>query len=228
MFRPYAAVLAITAALAPAVFAATEADKRLDAAADLVTDMMNASDKGIPQDLLNKSECVVLVPGLKKAAFVVGAKFGRGFATCRNPNGTGWTAPASIRIEGGSVGFQIGASEQDVLLLIMNMTGMKRLLQDKFTLGAEATVAAGPVGRDASAQTDAIMRAEKLSYSRSRGLFAGISLQGATLRPDVDANEELYGKKIGNKEILTGDIPAPAAAAKVETLLNRNSSRRTK
>jgi lipid-binding SYLF domain-containing protein len=218
----------LTAALAPAVFAATEADKRLDAAADLVTDMMNASDKGIPQDLLNKSECVVLVPGLKKAAFVVGAKYGRGFATCRNPNGTGWTAPASIRIEGGSVGFQIGASEQDVLLLVMNMSGMKRLLQDKFTLGAEATVAAGPIGRDASAQTDAILRAEMLSYSRSRGLFAGISLQGATLRPDEDANEELYGKKIGNKEILSGDLPAPPAAAKLETLLNRNSSRRTK
>jgi lipid-binding SYLF domain-containing protein len=228
MFRTCFAILAVGAALAPAVFAATEADKRLDAAADLVTDMMNASDKGIPQDLLNKSECVVLVPGLKKAAFVLGAKFGRGFATCRNPNGTGWTAPASIRIEGGSVGFQIGASEQDVLLLVMNMSGMKRLLEDKFTLGAEATVAAGPVGRDATAQTDAIMRAEMLSYSRSRGLFAGISLQGATLRPDEDANEELYGKKIGNKQILTGDIPAPAAAAKLETLLNRNSSRRTK
>lgn len=228
MLRSYAAVLALTAALATAIFAATEADKRLDAAADLVTDMMNASDKGIPQDLLNKSECVILVPGLKKAAFVVGAKYGRGFATCRNPNGTGWTAPASMRVEGGSVGFQIGASEQDVLLLVMNMTGMKRLLQDKFTLGAEATVSAGPLGRDASAQTDAILRAEMLSYSRSRGLFAGISLQGATLRPDEDANEELYGKKIGNKEILSGDLPAPAAAAKLETLLNRNSSRRTK
>jgi len=228
MFRSYLAVFAITASLAPALFAQTEADKRLDAAADLVTDMMNASDKGIPQDLLNKSECVVLVPGLKKAAFVVGAKYGRGFVACRMPNGTGWTAPGSIRIEGGSVGFQLGASEQDVLLLVMNMTGMKRLLQDKFTLGAEATVAAGPLGRDATAQTDAIMRAEMLSYSRSRGLFAGISLQGATLRPDVDANEELYGKKISNKEILTGDLHAPASAAKLETLLNKNSSRRTK
>jgi len=228
MFRNYLAVIAITAVLTPALFAQTEADKRLDSAADLVTDMMNASDKGIPQDLLNKSECVVLVPGLKKAAFVVGAKYGRGFVTCRMPNGTGWTAPGSIRIEGGSLGFQIGASEQDVLLLVMNMTGMKRLLQDKFTLGAEATVAAGPIGRDATAQTDAIMRAEMLSYSRSRGLFAGISLQGATLRPDVDANEELYGKKISNKEILTGDLHAPASAAKLEELLNKNSSRRTK
>src|SRR5580692_8554276 len=122
MFRPYFAVLAVAAMLTPAVFAATEADKRLDAAADLMTDMMNTSDKGIPQDLLNKSECVVLVPGMKKAAFVVGAKYGRGFVTCRMPNGNGWTAPASIRIEGGSLGFQVGVSEQDVLLLVMNMT----------------------------------------------------------------------------------------------------------
>jgi lipid-binding SYLF domain-containing protein len=228
MPKTYIAVFALAAALAPAVFAATEADKRLDAAADLVTDMMNASDKGIPQDLLNRSECVILVPDLKKAAFVLGAKYGRGFAMCRRANGTGWTPPAAIRIEGGSIGFQIGASEQDVLLLVMNMTGMKRLLNDKFTLGAEATVAAGPLGRDATAQTDAIMRAEMLSYSRSRGLFAGISLQGATLRPDADANEEMYGKAITNKEILTTDVPPPAAAEKLETLMDRNSVRKTK
>lgn len=228
MFRPYIAVLAVTAALAPAVFAATEADTRLDAAADLLTDMMNASDKGVPQDLLNKSECVILVPGLKKAGFIVGAKYGRGFVFCRHMSGTGWTAPAAIRIEGGSFGLQIGASEQDVLLLVMNDTGMKHLLSNKFTVGAEATAAAGPVGRDASAQTDAVMRAEMLSYSRSRGLFAGVSLDGATLRPDDPANQEMYGKKIANKEILTGDIPAPAGAAKLETLLNRNSVRRTR
>jgi len=190
--------------------------------------MMNASDKGVPQDLLNKSQCVVLVPGLKKAGFIVGAKYGRGFAVCRHASGTGWSAPAAIRIEGGSVGFQIGASEQDVLLLVMNDSGMKRLLADKFTVGAEATAAAGPVGRDAEAQTDAVMRAEMLSYSRSRGLFAGISLQGATLRPDVDANEEMYGTKLENKIILTGTTKPPAAAAKLETLLNKNSSRRTR
>ena len=147
---------------------------------------------------------------------------------CRRANGTGWTAPAAIRIEGGSFGFQIGASEQDVLLLIMNESGMKRLLADKFTLGAEATAAAGPVGRDATAQTDAVMRAEMLSYSRSRGLFAGISLQGATLRPDADANEEMYGKAISNKEIITTDVAPPAAAAKLENLMDRNSVRKTK
>ena len=228
MFRTSIAVIAVAAALSPALFAATEADKRLDSAADLVNDMMNASDKGIPQDLLNKSECVVLIPGLKKAAFVLGAKFGRGFAMCRRATGTGWTAPAAIRVEGGSLGFQIGASEQDVLLLVMNESGMKRLLADKFTLGAEATAAAGPVGRDATAQTDAVMRAEMLSYSRSRGLFAGISLQGATLRPDADANEEMYGKAITNKEILTSDLKPPAAAAKLENLMDRNSVRKTK
>ena len=228
MFKSSIAVFAVAAALSPALFAATEADKRLDAAADLVTDMMNASDKGIPQDLLNRSECVVLIPGLKKAAFVVGAKFGRGFAMCRHANGTGWTAPAAMRVEGGSVGFQIGASEQDVLLLIMNESGMKRLLADKFTVGAEMTAAAGPIGRNATAQTDAVMRAEMLSYSRSRGLFAGISLQGATLRPDVDANEEMYGKAITNKEIITSDVKPPAGAEKLENLMDRNSVRKTK
>jgi SH3 domain-containing YSC84-like protein 1 len=228
MFRSSIAVLAVAAALSPALFAATEADKRLEAAADLVTDMMNASDKGIPQDLLNRSECVVLIPGLKQAAFVLGAKFGRGFAMCRRANGTGWTAPAAMRVEGGSVGFQIGASEQDVLLLIMNESGMKRLLADKFTVGAEMTAAAGPLGRNATAQTDAVMRAEMLSYSRSRGLFAGVSLDGATLRPDADANEEMYGKSISNKEIITSDIKPPAAAEKLENLMDRNSVRKTK
>jgi SH3 domain-containing YSC84-like protein 1 len=200
---------------------------RLDSAADLLTDMMKASDKGVPQDLLNKARCVILVPGLKKAAFVVGAKYGRGFAMCRRENGVGWSAPAGIRIEGGSVGFQIGGSEQDVLLLVMNDHGMKHLLTNKFTIGAEATGSAGPVGRDFSAQTDAVLRAEMLSYSRSRGLFAGISLDGATLRPDEESNRELYGSDTGNKEILTGSIKTPAAADKMEALLNRNSSRQT-
>jgi lipid-binding SYLF domain-containing protein len=211
-----------------ALQARNDAAERLDSAADLLTDMMKASDRGVPQDLLNKSRCVILVPGLKKAAFVLGAKYGRGFTVCRREGGMGWTAPAAIRIEGGSVGFQIGGSEQDVLLLVMNDTGMKHLLENKFTLGGEATAAAGPVGRDVSAQTDAVLRAEMLSWSRSRGLFAGISLQGATLRPDVEANRELYGSDTGNKEILTGTIKTPAAADKLETLLNRNSHRQTR
>ena len=229
MQKKLIALLTIASATAPGLlFARGDADTRLDAAADLVADMMKASDKGVPQDLLNKSRCVVLIPGLKKAAFVVGAKYGRGFAMCRPESGRGWSAPASVRVEGGSVGFQIGGSEQDVMLLVMNESGMKHLLADKFTLGGEVTAAAGPVGRDLSAQTDAVLRAEMLSYSRSRGLFAGISLQGATLRPDEEANRELYGSDTTNKEILTGSIKTPVAADRVEKLLNRNSSRQTR
>jgi lipid-binding SYLF domain-containing protein len=218
--------------LAPAAFPAEKengATERLDAAADLMTDMMNAADKGVPQDLMSKARCVILVPGLKKAAFVFGGKYGRGFAVCRRAGGAGWSAPAAMRVEGGSVGFQIGGSEQDVLLLVMNDSGMKHLLSSKFTIGGEATAAAGPVGRDATAQTDAQLRAEMLSYSRSRGLFAGISLQGATLRPDDVANKELYGHEVNNRDILeSGAVKAPAAAAKLEALLSKNSSRMTR
>jgi SH3 domain-containing YSC84-like protein 1 len=227
MLKRYLSTLALAAILVPAAFAQSDADKRLDGAADLMTNMMQASDKGVPQDLLNKSNCVILIPGLKKAAFIVGAKYGRGFAFCRHASGTGWSAPAAVRIEGGSFGLQLGASEQDVFLLVIGTTGMKHLLADKFTLGGEATAAIGPVGRDATAQTDAQMKAEMLSYSRSRGAFAGISLQGATLRPDADANKELYGKEMDNKEILTTKVAAPAGAAKLEALLNKNSSRQT-
>jgi len=200
---------------------------RLDAASDVLSDMMRASDKGVPQDLLDKAKCVVIVPGMKKAGFIVGASYGRGFALCRRPTGRGWTAPASIRLEGGSVGFQIGGSEQDVLLLIENDGGMKHLLSDKFTLGGDATVSAGPVGRDASAQTDAAMHAEILSYSRSRGLYAGISLQGSTLRADGETNRELYGHDVGNREILRGEVGMPQGAHKLEAALNSESSRRT-
>ena len=227
--KPFRAlVVALAAMMVPSLLPATETERRLDAAADLLTDMMQSSDKGVPQDLLNRSQCVILVPGLKKGGFGIGGKYGRGFAMCRQANGTGWTAPAAMRIEGGSVGFQIGISEQDVMLLVMKDTGMKRLLSDKFTLGGEATAAAGPIGRDATAQTDALMRAEILSWSRARGLFAGISLNGATMRPDADANKELYGPGVTNEEILMGKTKSPAAAAKVEALLNSNSSRQTK
>ena len=196
---------------------------RLDAATETLRDMMKADDKGIPQDLMNKAHCAVVVPGMKKAGFIVGAKYGRGFASCRKAGGVGWTAPAAMRIEGGSVGFQIGGSETDVVLLVMNDKGMKHLLEDKFTIGGEATAAAGPIGRSASAQTDAVMRAEMLSYSRARGLFAGIALDGATLRPDKDSNKELYSREATNREILTGDFKAPAAAAKFISTLNHES-----
>ena len=224
-------IFAIAGTLSTAAYAADreiKVEDRLDASADTLSDMMKAADKGIPQDLLDKAKCVVVVPGMKKAGFIVGAKFGRGFAACRRSGGTGWTAPAAMRVEGGSVGFQIGASETDVVLLVMNDGGMKHLLADKFTIGGDATAAAGPVGRDASAQTDAKLNAEILSYSRSRGLFAGISLEGATLRPDEDTNKELYGRSATNREILTGDFKTPASAETFERRLNRESPERQK
>jgi len=224
--RQGACVLAIAGTISTAAFAADRKIKvndRLDAAADTLTDMMKASDRGVPQDLLDKARCVVVVPGMKKAGFIFGAKYGRGFAACRRAGGSGWSAPAAMQVEGGSVGFQIGASETDVVLLVMNEGGMKHLLSDKFTIGGEATAAAGPVGRDASAQTDAVMKAEMLSYSRSRGLFAGISLDGATLRPDEETNKELYRREATNREILTGDFKTPAVARKFEHALNRQS-----
>jgi lipid-binding SYLF domain-containing protein len=231
MRKTLVTILAIAGTLSSAAFAADreiKVDDRLDASADTLTDMMHAADKGIPQDLLDKSHCVVVVPGMKKAGFIFGAKYGRGFAVCRRQGGSGWSAPAAMRVEGGSVGFQIGASETDIVLLVMNDGGMKHLLSDKFTIGGEATAAAGPVGRNASAQTDAMLHAEMLSYSRARGLFAGISLEGATLRPDGDTNRELYGHDTTNREILTGDYKTPAAAAKFEHALHRESAERTK
>src|SRR5271165_1926990 len=222
-------VLALAGSVSTAAFAADRAikiDDRLDASAETLTDMMHASDKGIPQDLIDKARCVVVIPGMKKAGFIFGAKYGRGFAVCRRPGNVGWSAPAAMRVEGGSVGFQIGLSETDIVLLVMNDGGMRHLLSDKFTLGGEATAAAGPIGRDAAAQTDAMMNAEMLSYSRARGLFAGISLEGATLRPDGETNRELYARDATNREILTGDFKTPAVAGKFEDALNRDSADR--
>jgi lipid-binding SYLF domain-containing protein len=219
-------ILAIAASLGSVALAADREVKvqdRLDAAADTVTDMMRASDQGIPHDLLDKAKCVVVVPGMKKAGFIIGAKYGRGFAVCRHAGGTRWGAPAAVQVEGGSVGFQIGASETDVILLVMNDGGMRHLLSDKFTLGGEASVAAGPIGRNTTAQTDAMMNAEMLSYSRSRGLFAGISLEGATLHADGEADRELYGRDATNHEILSGDFKTPPMAARLDRALNRES-----
>jgi lipid-binding SYLF domain-containing protein len=229
MRKTLVSILAIASSMSIAAFAAEreiKVDDRLDASAEALTDMMRASDKGIPQDLLDKARCVVVVPGMKKAGFILGAKYGRGFAVCRRSGGSGWGAPAAMRVEGGGVGFQIGASETDVVLLVMNDGGMRHLLSDKFTLGGEATAAAGPVGRDASAQTDAMMNAEMLSYSRARGLFAGISLEGATLRTDTETNKELYGRDATNREILGGDFNTPEAAGRFERALNRDSAQR--
>jgi lipid-binding SYLF domain-containing protein len=206
--------------------AAGDAAKRLDDSADMLNEIMSAPDKGIPQDLLEKAQCVVLVPGLKKGAFIVGAKYGKGFMLCRKQSGVGWSAPAAIRVEGGSFGFQIGGSETDVVMLVNSEPGAKKLLASKFTLGADASVAAGPVGRTSSAETDAQLHAEILTWSRSRGIFAGISLQGATLRPDEDWNKDLYGSSLTNREIVMGDTPAPPPAAKLLSALNKYSSRK--
>lgn len=220
--------LAIAAACSPLLAKddKSKTNERLDDSASLFSEVMGTPDKAIPQDLLDKSYCIVLVPGLKKGAFVIGGKFGRGFALCRK-SGQGWGAPAAIRIEGGSVGLQIGVSSSDVILLIMNERGMKRLTSSKFTIGGEATAAAGPVGRDATAQTDALLTAEILSWSRSRGLFAGISLDGATLRNDIDVNEDMYGQRWDNKQILESGATPPAGAARLLADLNKYSARQT-
>jgi len=207
-------------------FPPTDADKRLDAAAQVMSDIMGAPDKGIPRDLLAKAACVVIVPGVKKGAFIIGAKYGRGFIVCRKSGG-GWSAPAAVRVEGGSVGFQIGGSETDVVMLVMNEGAIDKLLSSKFTIGGDASATAGPVGRTASAATDAQLHAQLLTYSRARGLFAGVSLEGATLRPDDDANKDLYGKEhMSNKDIVTGTVDSPKSAARLMAVLNKYSPRR--
>jgi lipid-binding SYLF domain-containing protein len=205
----------------------TRTNDRLDDAAALFREVMSTPDKSIPQDLLNKSHCIVLVPGLKKGGFVLAAKWGRGFVSCRSTSGQGWGPPAAVRIEGGSIGLQVGVSSTDLVLLVMNERGMKRLLSTKFTMGGEASVAGGPVGRDATAQTDALMTAEILSWSRSHGVFAGVSLDGATLRQDIDVNNELYGKPYENRQVLNSGLQTPPMAAKMIAELNKYSPRGT-
>jgi lipid-binding SYLF domain-containing protein len=202
-----------------------EPAKRLDEAAAVLSEVLAAPDKGIPQDLLAKAHCIVIVPSLKTAAFGVGGKYGKGYLSCRNTSGSGWSAPGTVRIEGGSVGFQIGGSTTDLIMLVMSERGADKLLSSKFTLGAEGSVAAGPVGRTATAQTDAQMHADILSWSRSQGLFAGVALEGATLRQDLDDNATLYGKKLENREIVTKGVRPPTAAAKLLDLLNQHSRR---
>jgi SH3 domain-containing YSC84-like protein 1 len=184
---------------------------RLKDAETVLMEMAGGGDQQIPIDLIKKAQCIVIVPGVKKAAIGIGGQYGRGYMSCRE--GTGhWSAPGGVRVEGGSVGFQIGGSETDVVMIVMNDKGIDRLLSSKFTLGADVTVAAGPIGRQASAQTDPTMRAEMLAWSHARGVFAGIALQGATLREDNDENKWLYGKALTNREIVKGNIPAPDVA----------------
>lgn len=218
--------LLILAVLAGTVYGAENADAdRLKRSAEVFQEIMQAPDRGMPQPLLDKSECVVVVPGLKKGAFIIGAKYGRGFVSCRKA-GAGWGAPGAVRVEGGSIGFQIGGSETDVVMLVMNRRGAERLMNSKFTLGGDASVAAGPVGRTAQAETDAYMTAEILTWSRSRGVFAGVSLSGATLRQDLDVNRKLYGKTLENKEVVFGNLQPPAPAKELIGLLNKYSGRK--
>lgn len=194
-------------------------NKRFVEAGAVLSEIMQAPDKGIPQDLLAKANCVAIVPGLKRAGFIVGAKYGKGVLSCRTSNG--WSAPSTIRVEGGSIGLQIGAGETDLVLLVMNERGKSKLLDDKFTVGGDASVMGGPVGRSANAATDAQLHAEMLAYSRARGLFAGISLEGATLRPDTDDNHDVYGAGAKQSQIVNGAFkPTPAA----EALLNKLNS----
>jgi len=200
-------------------------DHRLRNAHAIFHEMTREPDKGIPLDLFDQARCVIIIPAVKKGAFVVGGKYGRGFASYRKGDRGPFGAPAAIRIEGGSYGLQIGGSSTDVFMLIMNESGMQKLLSDKFTIGGEAAATAGPVGRNASANTDVLLHAEILSWSRARGLFAGISLEGSTLRPDDSENRNLYGRDISNKEILQGKVPFPPAGRQLIVTLNRYSGK---
>ena len=206
-------LLTVIISLCSFSFAADEETKvteRIEAAAQVLNDIQGAPDKGIPQEVLGSAECVAVVPSMLKGGFIVGAKYGRGLASCRTDKG--WSAPAFFVVTGGSVGFQIGGQAVDLVMLIMNKDGMKHLLSSEFALGADASVAAGPVGRHAEGNTDWKMRAEVLTYSRARGLFAGVSLNGASIKQDKDSTREFYGRMVPFKTSLTGEIDSPAGA----------------
>ncbi|HXT75951.1 MAG TPA: lipid-binding SYLF domain-containing protein [Candidatus Eisenbacteria bacterium] len=198
---------------------------RLQNCGTVLKEILDIPDN-IPQDLLDKAECVIVYPSVIKAAFVIGGSYGRGAMTCRTgEHFTGpWSAPTLMALEGGSIGFQIGGQATDFVLLVMNARGARSIINSKVKLGADASVAAGPKGRTANASTDVTLRAEVLSYSRARGLFAGISLEGSTVRPDNDANEKIYDRKVEAESIIfKGAVPVPPAAQKLVSLLNRKS-----
>jgi SH3 domain-containing YSC84-like protein 1 len=196
---------------------ASKASDRVQAAADVLNEIESAPDSGIPQEILSKAECVAVVPSMLKGGFIVAGKYGRGLASCRNPKG--WSAPAFFTIAGGSFGFQIGGQAVDLVMLIMNNDGMQRLLSSKVSLGADASVAAGPVGRHAEGNTDWKMRAQVLTYSRARGVFAGVSLNGAVMNQDKDSTREFYGHMVTFKALLTGEVEPPPAANSFLTTL---------
>lgn len=205
----------------------TKQQKRLETAGEVMSEVLNMPDS-IPQHVLNRTRCVVVVPSVLKAAFVVGGSYGRGAMVCRSGRDFSgpWGAPTMMALEGGSFGFQLGAEATDFVFLIMNERGAKALLESKVKLGGDVAAAAGPVGRDAEADTDVTMRAEILTYSRARGIFGGVSLEGSTLRPDNDSNEILYGHKISAREIILGPSPEPPSAARrLVDLLDRVTPR---
>lgn len=209
-------LLLVVVCLCSLSFGADESTKdskavdRVQAAADVLNEIQGAPDKGIPQEVLGSAQCVAVVPSMLKGGFIVGAKYGRGLASCRTEKG--WSAPAFFLIEGGSVGFQIGGQAVDLVMLIMNNSGMNHLLSSKFELGGDASVAAGPVGRHAEANTDWKMRAEVLTYSRARGVFAGVSLNGAVVKQDKGSTREFYGHMVSFPASLKGEVEPPAAA----------------
>ena len=194
--------------------AGSEVNDRVVRAAIVLREITETLDKTIPQDLLDKSSCVAVITGMKKGGFIFGANYGKGLLSCRTGNGDGpWSAPSMFMLQGGSFGLQIGGQSVDLILVIMNLSGLESMLNTKFTLGGDASVAAGPVGRTASAETDALMSAQILAYSRTRGLFAGLVIKGGVIRPDKDANHVLYGKAIEPREILfqqTQTVPKDA------------------
>ncbi len=205
---------------------AAQADQtsRLRNATTVLSELRGTPDKGIPEDLWNKAECIAVIPSVKKAAFIVGGEYGKGVMSCRSAKG--WSAPLFLELEKGSWGFQVGAQEIDLVLLVMNRRGVEKLLEDKVSLGADASVAAGPIGRAAGAHTDAQMSAEILSYSRAQGLFAGIDLSGGVLKPDKDANRELYKTAEPRDVLFGGKVAIPSIARDFERSLN-NETRAT-
>jgi lipid-binding SYLF domain-containing protein len=224
MKRIFLLVVVIALVDLPA-FAQKDENNRIENAGKVMVEILNIPDD-IPQDLLDKAECVIVLPSVMKAAFIVGGSYGRGVMTCRSgPDFNGrWSAPAMMALEGGSVGFQIGGEATDFVLLVMNKRGADSILTSQVKLGADVAAAAGPKGRDAAASTDVTMRAEILSYSRSRGLFAGVSLEGSTLRPDNDGNERLYGKGTSSQDIVIhSKIRPPASAHLLISTLNKKS-----
>lgn len=212
-------------------FAQDKEDDRLKNSYTVLKEILAMPDKGIPHDLLNKAVCVIIYPSVLKAAFIVGGSYGRGVITCRTGEGHNgsWSAPAMFALEGGSFGLQIGGQATDFVLLVMNDSGANSVLSSKVKLGADASVAAGPVGRDASAETDIVMKAEILSYSRARGVFAGVSLEGSTMRSDDGANKSLYGKELSAKQIVQGGhVKIPAAGLSLIHLLDKVSPHHAK